>query len=173
MRRNNMPCGILDVFDLDPHLIQDSLGPPDLASQTAPRSIQPFLHSSRHTVPIIYNERPFPQNCPFAWGDLNSHLIHDSLFPCKHTTQTASQSVQPFLHKIPQSVPILYNGPPVPPPLKIVPSQDMWTPSNTRLLGPTYSSQSQNGISIVSVVFAGLTTVTDRQTDRQTTLLGL
>ena len=118
MRRNNMPCGILDVFDLDPHLIQDSLGPPDLASQTAPRSIQPFLHSSRHTVPIIYNERPFPQNCPFAWGDLNSHLIHDSLFPCKHTTQTASQSVQPFLHKIPQSVPILYNGPPVPPPSK-------------------------------------------------------
>jgi len=35
--------------------------------------------------------------------------------------QTASRSVQPFLHISPQSVPILCNGPPFP--LKIAPSQ--------------------------------------------------
>jgi len=39
----------------------------DSASQTASRSVQPFLHSSRQRVPILYNEPPFcPKNCPFA-----------------------------------------------------------------------------------------------------------
>jgi len=37
------------------------------------------------------------------------------------------------------------------------------TPSNTWFLGPTHINP--NGISIGSAIFAGLTTVTDRQTD--------
>jgi len=36
-------------------------------------------------------------------------ITHDSLGPSVPTTQTASQSVQTFLHRWPQSVPILYN----------------------------------------------------------------
>ena len=40
-------------------------------------------------------------------------------------------------------------------------------PSNTWLLGPT-RVLNRNGMSIGSVVYAGLTTVRDRQTDRQT-----
>ena len=40
---------------------------------------------------------PCPQNCPLQWGDLDSHLIHDSLSPSEPITQTASRSVQPFL----------------------------------------------------------------------------
>jgi len=44
--------------------------------------------------------------------------------------------------------------------------------SNTWSLGPT-QVLNPNGTSIGSAVFAGLTSVTDRQTDRQTTLLGL
>jgi len=43
--------------------------------------------------------------------------------------------------------------------------------SNTWFLGPTRLFNA-NGISIGAAVFAGLTSVTDRQTDRQTTLLG-
>jgi len=43
---------------------------------------------------------------------------------------------------------------------------------NTWFLGPTWVLN-QNGILIGSSVFAGLTNVTDRQTDQQTTLLGL
>jgi len=35
-------------------------GPPDSASQTTSRSAQPFLHSSRQNVPILFNGRPFP-----------------------------------------------------------------------------------------------------------------
>ena len=32
-----------------------SLNPPDSASQNTSRSVQPFLHSARHRVPILYN----------------------------------------------------------------------------------------------------------------------
>jgi len=53
-------------------------------------------------------------------------------------------------------------------PLNIAPSHGgSGTPSNTRFLGPTRVLK-PNGISIDSTVFAGFTTVTDRQTDRPT-----
>ena len=69
------------------------------------------------------------------------------------------------LHSSPHSVPVLYNGPALP--LSKLPlPMGAWTPSNTWFLGPT---RVLNPISIGSAVFAGLTTVTDRQT----TLLGL
>jgi len=65
------------------------------------------------------------------------------------------------LHRLQQSVPILYSGTP-PAPLKIAPSHwgsgppsNTWFPGPTRVLNP-------NGISKGSVVFAGLTSVTDR-----------
>jgi len=48
-------------------------------------------------------------------GDLDLHLIHNSLSQTKPTVQTASQSVQLFSYRWPQSVPILYNGQPFPP----------------------------------------------------------
>jgi len=51
-------------------------------------------------------------------------------------------------------------------------SWGIWTSSNTWFSGPT-QVLNPNGISIGSAVCAGLTTVTDKQTDRQTTLLGL
>jgi len=51
-------------------------------------------------------------------------------------------------------------------PLKISLSHGgIWTPSNTWFPGPTWVLN-PNAISIGSVVFAGLTNVTDRQTDR-------
>jgi len=36
-------------------------------TQTTNWSVQPFLHSSWQKVPILYNGRPFPQNCPSHW----------------------------------------------------------------------------------------------------------
>jgi len=47
----------------------------------------------------------------------------------------------------------------------------IWTPSNTCFPGPT-QVLNPNGSSIGAAVFEGLTSVTDRPTDRQTTLLG-
>ena len=41
---------------------------PKSKSQKASGSFQLFLHSSRQTVPILYNGRSFPKNCPFPRG---------------------------------------------------------------------------------------------------------
>ena len=108
---------------------------------------------------------PFPKNCPFSrgiWTPSNSWLGHS-----EPTIQTAAISVQPFSHRWPQSVTILHNGTPLSS-LKIVhshggsgPPSNTWLPRLTRVLNP-------NGISIGSAVFAQLTSVTDRQTFRQT-----
>jgi len=38
-----------------------------------------------------------PNNCLFAWG-IWVHILHASLGPAESITQTASRSVQPFLH---------------------------------------------------------------------------
>jgi len=39
-----------------------------------------------------------PQNCPLPWGDLDLHLIHGSFGPPESSMQTASRSLQRFLH---------------------------------------------------------------------------
>ena len=76
------------------------------------------------------------------------------------------------LHRARQKVPIVYNGTPIVTP-KFAPSHGgSEPPSNTWSLGPSQVLD-PDGISIGSAVFAGLTSVIDRQTDRQTTLLGL
>jgi len=55
---------------------------------------------------------------------------------------------------------------------KIAPShRGSGLPSNTWFPGPT-QVLNPNGVSIGSAVFAGITRVTDRQTNQQTTLLG-
>jgi len=77
----------------------------------------------------------------------------------------ANRSVQPFLHSSRQEVPILYNGPPLPH-LKLPlpmwgsgPQSNTWFPGPTGVLNP-------NGIWTGTAVFAGLTSLTDRPTDR-------
>jgi len=87
---------ILPVPVTGPHLRRGSLDQPDLASQTTSRFRR---HSSRRTAPILYNGRPFfPKIVP-------SHVVIWTR-PSRPTTQTASPSVQPFLHSSPQC---LYN----------------------------------------------------------------
>jgi len=76
-------------------------------SSTAHPSPQPKRHLDRFSrfrtgdrrLSLHFTmERPFPpENCPFSWGDLDSHLIHVSPGPREFATQTASRSVQPFL----------------------------------------------------------------------------
>jgi len=102
------------------------------------------------------------------------HLIHDSLSPYEPTTQTEYRLVQPFLHSSPQrvlllqSVPILYNiiGRPFSP--QNCPFPWGYEPHLTHgsLGPPEFSTQTE--FRSVEPFFAGLTTVTDRQT----TLLG-
>jgi len=139
-------------------------GPTWFHNPNASQSVQPLLHSSRQRVAILYNGPP-----PFSFKiapSMKPHLIHGSLGPPKSSTQTTSRSLQLFLHTLPQSVRILYNKLPIP--LKTAPSHggsvppsNTWFPGSTQVLNP-------NSISIGIAVFAGLTNVTDRQTDHAT-----
>jgi len=86
------------------------LGPPESVNETA--SVQPFLHSSRQCRQACRG-MPFPSKLPLPMGDLNSHLIRCCMGPSDSASQTASRSDQPFVHSSRQTVPILYNGPPL------------------------------------------------------------
>jgi len=54
--------------DLDPHLIHASLGPPESKTQTASRSVQPFLHSSCQSVIRHVGACPAPSKLPLPMG---------------------------------------------------------------------------------------------------------
>jgi len=100
-----------------------SFGPPESTTQT----LQPFLHSWWQKVSILYNGPSLSPKIALSYGGLEPHLTHDSLGPSEPVTQRASRSFQPFLHRWPQSVPVLYNATPLP--LKIAPSHwGIWTP---------------------------------------------
>ena len=138
--------------------------PPESKYQTASQSVQRFLHSSRQRVAILYNGPPLsPLKLPLPW-ESEPHLTHDSLGPSEPTNQTTSRSVQPSLQRWLQTVSIVYNGTPLPPTKLSLPIWGSGPPSNTWFPGPT-RVPSQNGISISSAIFAGLSSVTDRQTD--------
>jgi len=93
-------------------------------------------------------------------------MVFTRLHLPEFTSETRSRSVQLFLRSPWQIFRMLYNNRPPLLRLKIAPShQGIWTPSNSRCLGPT-GVHNPNGSSIGSAVFAGLTIVTDRQTDR-------
>ena len=70
-------------------------------TQTTSRSlVQPFLHSSWHCQQACLGNVLSPRNFPLVWGDLDPHLMHDSMGPpeCpESTSQTASRSLHPFL----------------------------------------------------------------------------
>jgi len=112
---------------------------------------------------------PFPLKiAPSCGGNLNPHLTRGSSSPPDSASQTASQSVQPFSFCTAHSRMSLYftvhtvNTPSTKLPL---PKERSGSPSNTRFLGPN-RVLNPNGISVSSPIFAWLTIVTDRPTDR-------
>jgi len=76
-------------------------------------------HSSKSLYftlsPYTLQWAPLSPKLPLPMKGSERHPIHNSLGKSESTTQTASRWVQPFLHRWPQSVPILHNGPPPPP----------------------------------------------------------
>jgi len=69
------------------NLIHVSLGLPESTIQTASRSVQPFLHSSRQSLLLLS-----PKNSPLTWGDL------DPLGPNKVYTPNGVAIGLTFLH---------------------------------------------------------------------------
>jgi len=98
-------------------------------SQTAGQSVQPFLHSSRQRVPILYNWPYLPPSILLLRKrDLDPYLIRTSLGPPNSASQTASQSVQPFYTAYGRAS--LYFTMSHPSPLKISHlHRGMWTPT--------------------------------------------
>jgi len=90
--------------DVDPCLIHSSLDPPEFSTQSASRSLQTFLYSSVSSVmlwhAIILSKLPLPMG-------ICTPSISGSLGPHDSASQTASRSVQPFLHGSRQKVLIL------------------------------------------------------------------
>jgi len=141
------------------------LWPPEYTTQTASRSVQLFSHSSRQKVPILTMGAPFPQIAP-SYGDLDPHLIHDSLGQSKPTNQMASRSVQPFWTDDRRA--FLYFTMVRPPPQNCPFPLGIWTPSYTWFLGPPKSS-THTASRLVQLYLQGSLVW---HTDRHTTLLG-
>ena len=154
---------------MHPYLIHASLGPLESKYQTASRSVQPFLHSSRQCCYTSPWTTPFPLKMSPSRGAIWTPLIRGFLNLPDSSTQPAPQSVPPFLHSSRQSVPILYNYWP-PFPLKIAPSHGgSGPPSMVSWAHP--SLQSKRHLDRFSYFCRAF--LCDRQTDRQTMLLGL
>jgi len=107
------------------------------------------------------------QWAPLSTRISTSHVTHDDLGPCEPTTQTAPR---PFSRVFTDDrwVSLYFIMVCLCFPLEIAPSHvGIWTSCNTWFTGPT-GVRDANGNLIVLAVFAGLTSVTDWQSDRQT-----
>ena len=139
----------------------DSFRPSESITQTANRSVQPFFHSSQQVSSGIPG-MSFPLIIAPSHG-MWVPLIHASLGPPKSITQMASGLVQPFCTYDRRVS--LYFTMKCPFLLKIFPIHGViWTPSKTCFSMPTWVLN-PNSIWISSAVSAGLTSVTDRQTN--------
>ena len=145
-----------------------SFGPPESTTQTAYRSVQLFLHSSRQKVSILYNGRPFPRKLPLLMGDLDLIWF---VIPWTHPSQQSNgiSIALAFLVQMTTECPstLQWDVPNSPPPQNCPLPWGIWTPCNTWFPGPTQVLHI-NGISIASAVFAELTSVTDQPTDHAT-----
>jgi len=130
----------------------------------------------KHSEPLsnqgkesVYFTTGRPKIVP-SHGDLDPYLIRDSLGAFEPTTQMASQSVQPFSHSSPQSVPVLYNGTHLP--LQNCPFPwAMWTPSNTWFYGPTRVLNQTASQSVQPFLQGSVVWQINRQTAVRQTLL--
>jgi len=106
--------------------------------------------------------------CAFPCGHTWRHLANtiELVLPLINLSSQSKRQIDPFSRSATGTAhdrkSIYLQWAALPPKLPL--AMGMWTP-NTRFLGPT-RVLNPNGISISSGIFAGLTSVTDRQTDR-------
>jgi len=61
--------------NIHPHQVRGSSDPQEYAPETTSRSVQPFLHSLRQRVPVLYNGLLFPLKLPLHIGGSGPHLL--------------------------------------------------------------------------------------------------
>ena len=132
----------------------------------SPRKLTPRIKhgvASYHTTEDIAQWKPkmvvMAMSLSISGPPSNTRFVG----PCEPTKQAASRLVQPFLHRWPQSDPILYNGTPLRPHLKIA-TRNLDSHLIHGSLGHP-SPQLKRHLDRFSR-FAGLTSVTERPTDR-------
>ena len=90
------------------------LGPPESTTETASRSVQPFLHGSRVRVSLgISGHGLSPQNCPFLWRSeppSNMWFLRSMRLSISNGISIGSA----VFAQSRQTVPLLYNGSPFP-----------------------------------------------------------
>jgi len=124
-----------------------------------------FLHRSQQTVAILYSGPPLSDlKVTPSHERSGPHLTHDSLGPSEPTIQTVFRSVQPFFARMTAECPYTLQWNSSPPSKLPLPMGGYGPPYNALFPGPT-QVLNPNVISIGSAVFAGLTSVTDQQTD--------
>ena len=78
--------------------LRDAFGPCEPTTQTAPRSVQPSLHTWPRSVSIVYNGLPVSRSkLPLPMLASGPHVIRGSLGPSESGTQMVTWSFQPFL----------------------------------------------------------------------------
>jgi len=152
---------------LYPHLIRCSLGPPDSASQMASWSVQRFFAQLMAESPCTFQWAPLSPKLPLPIGDLDPHQLN--MIPWAYPSPQPKQHLDQFRNFCTDNnrVSLYFTmGHPFPPQNCHFP-WGKWTPSNIWFLGPTKFS-TQTASWSVQLFFAGLTSVTDRQTDHAT-----
>jgi len=142
------------------------LSPSESTTQTPSRSVQPFLHSTRQSVSILYNGPPLPLKIAPSHGASGRHTLYNFWAHPSPQVQTASIGSAVF-KQMTAECPYTLQWAALSPSKLPTPVWDVdphliglqWFPGPTTVLNP-------NDISIGSAVFGGLTSVIDIQTDR-------
>ena len=113
----SFPLKILFVRGSTPPSNSASLGPPESITQTASPSVQPFLQSSRESV-VRHGGHAIHLKITPSHGDLNpiKYMVH-WIHPIQHPKRHLDQFSRFCRAHGRQTVPIFYNGCPVPPKL--------------------------------------------------------
>ena len=147
-----------------------SVGPPESTTKRQIDRFSCFCTSHGRKSLCFTMGAPFPKNCSFPrgiWTPSNTRFLRPIRAHKPNGISIGSVVFAQMTIQCPYT--LQWDAP--------FPSENcpfiwgIWILSNTWFPGPTRVLNS-NGISIGSAVLAGLTNVTDRQTDRQTTLLG-
>ena len=119
----------------------------------ANRSVQQFLHSSRHTVPILYNGQPFSPKLALSWG---SGTPSNSCFlgPIRDHNPNITTIVLAVFAQV--TAECAYTLPWAPLSRKSALPMGIWTLYLTRFLEPI-RAHNPNSISIGSAIFAHMT----------------
>ena len=96
---NKTPQNVLFLLAyVDPHLIQQCLGPPQAPPETAAPTVEALAHTYAVKSPIGYNGavQIRPQKYPFPWTDCHTPIPASSLEPSDLWCRTAAGCDLPF-----------------------------------------------------------------------------